>query len=305
MADERATILRSWHSPTAWPFHESGSTFDFTPKVCNERHLDVPCPSHSQTLLDSSNSAGAHQSTNFQPQTNNAVSGFGYGASKLYGDEIFASGCVRATSAAVSKTTSLEMIGSGNCEEVCIAPCSEESSPPFTPDPATHEVSENRCACISCLKINRYPYPLAHSDKNQQYKCRFPGCLTSETRGRLCYHEICHYVTRDKYKCLEQDCRTVTKEFHELKRHYKKHCTNPNKEMFSCPVSWCKYSGTNGFLRKDKLKSHYRNIHEGKAGPVKAGRVIKPATLKPRVSSVGNGPANRMNRSVDFYYGLV
>lgn len=125
------------------------------------------------------------------------------------------------------------------------------------------------------------------------YRCRFPSCQT--TLSNLPYsrlicqaHERGHYGVPGKYTCLEQNCQAVTKNFGDLKRHYKtNHCTSPDKQQFPCPKPWCKYSGSNGFARKDKLKSHYQNVHEGKPGPVKAGRVIKPATLKPKVPTSG------------------
>ncbi|KAL9074467.1 MAG: hypothetical protein Q9161_002255 [Pseudevernia consocians] len=98
-------------------------------------------------------------------------------------------------------------------------------------------------------------------------------------------HDNSHYGQPGKYTSLEQNCQVVTTNFGDLKRHYKaKHCTKYDKEQFPYSVLWCKYSGNNGFARKDKLKSHYKNIHEGKPRPVKAGQVIKPARLKPQVS---------------------
>ena len=285
----------SGHSPAAWTFDESGHAFDFMPKLCDEKHLDVPWPSHDPTLLGPSDNAGARQSTNFQPQTNNAIPGFGYGASKLYGDEIGASECVRPSSATMLNTNRLEKIAMRDCGEACTIPSVQESSQSFPPGPASLDAPEKHCTCIGCLKISWYGGQSRNS--SEKFKCRFPGCLTSETsRRNLWYHETSHYKyygTGGRYKCLEQDCRTVTVDFYELKRHYKKHCTIPDKEQFPCPVLWCKYSGNNGFLRKDKLKSHYKNIHEGKPGPFKAGRVLKPATLKPRVSSVGDGSSKQ------------
>ena len=252
------------------------------PNLCDERHVDLPWPSHNQILFDPSENAEASQSTNFQLQTNNASPGSGYGASNLYGDEIGASGCLRPASATVLKPTGSETIATGYCGEVRTTPSDQQASSSLSSDSASHEGSENHCACISCLKIRS-------RSGIQEIKCRFPGCLTAKVRIRdLLDHESSHYESLGKYKCLEQDCQTVTKYFDELKRHYKKHCTSPDKKIFSCPVLSCKYSGNNGFVRKDKLKSHYRNIHEGKPGPLKASRVIKPATLKPQVSSSGN-----------------
>ena len=249
--------------------------------------------SHISTLPAPSGNAEAHQSTNFQLQKYDATPEFGYGAGSPHEDEIAASGYVRPASAKILKPTGSETSATGYCVDVCTVAIDQQSPPSLASDPASPEASESHCACISCLKIRscsgRVP-----GTRSQGNKCRFPDCLTIETgRAEICRHETSHYEGPRGYKCLEQDCRTVTSDWYELRRHYKKHCTSPNKEQFPCPVSWCKYSGTNGFLRKDKLQSHYRNIHEGKPGPFKAGRVIKPATLKPRVSSVGNGPSKQ------------
>ena len=258
------------------------------PSLCDERRLDLPWHSHGPTLLDPSENPEARQSTNFQLQTNNnnASLELAYGASNLYGDEIGASGCVRPASAKVLKRTGLGTIAMGDCGEVGNIPSDQDSSPFLASDTASHDAPGNHCTCITCLKIGRIV--------DQTDKCRFPSCEYSTLQGSQDYsHEEGHYFQNGKYTCLEQDCQTVTGYFSELKRHYKKHCTNPDKEQFPCPVPWCKYSGNNGFLRKDKLQSHYRNIHEGKPGPVKAGRVIKPATLKPRVSGLGNSPGKQ------------
>ena len=305
LADERARNRslypgfigpdRFWHSPTALTWDESVHASDSMPNLRDERRLDVPRPSHDPALLGPYNSSGAHQSTNLQPHSNNAAFASGYGVSNLYGDEIGAGGCIRQESAAELRTNGLETIANGDCEEVCTTLSDQESSPHFTPDPASFEAPINDCACITCLKIQSYVRPSIQSRFiDRKFMCHFPSCLYSDPDlHQFLLHERRHYIQNGKYTCLEQGCQAVTQGFFELRRHYKKHCTSPDKEQFSCPVPWCKYSGNNGFLRNDKLKSHYRNIHEGKPGPLKAGRVIKPATLKPRVSSAGNGPSKQ------------
>ena len=258
------------------------------PNLCDEIRPDV-WPSRNRISFDPSEIAQAGQSTNFQLQTNIAAPGSGYGASNLYGDEIGASGCIRPVSAAVLKTNGLETIAKRDCEEVCTT-LFDEPSPQFTPDPTSFEASKNDCACITCLKI--LPHRGQSLNSGETFKCHFPSCPKT-SRTDLWYHETSHYGKYGKFTCLEQKCQVSTRLFSDLRRHYKTHCTSPDKEIFSCPVSWCKYSGNNGFVRKDKLKSHYRNIHEGKPGPLKAGRVIKPATLKPQVSSAEIGPSKR------------
>ena len=127
--------------------------------------------------------------------------------------------------------------------------------------------------------------------------CRFPHC-SFFTLGHSDHilHERSHYhtVDADAFRCVEPDCPFSSKRWPDLVRHYTvKHCTNPKKFQYPCPVVWCKYSGSNGFARKDKLKSHYKNVHEGKPGPAKAGRVVKPALLKPRVSGLDASESKR------------
>ncbi len=232
-----------------------------------------------------SESFEARQSTDVQLETNNASSKIGYGADNLYGDATGANRDPQPEYAAGLKTTESQTIDLKNCGENLTLLPTRESSRSVAPDPANGFSPPMGCSCISCLGIGAYM-----SFDSEGYKCRFPSCShTFEWNfNKKCNsHERSHYGQPGKYTCLAQDCHAVTKNFGDLRRHDKaKHCTNPNKEQFPCPVLWCKYSGNNGFARKDKLKSHYRNIHEGKPGPAKAGRVIKPATLKPQVSGL-------------------
>jgi len=88
-------------------------------------------------------------------------------------------------------------------------------------------------------------------------------------------HERNHFKRAGIYRCLEPGCGKTTKKFADLKRHYRvAHCTNAIK--YPCPTFGCKYSGNNGFLREDKLKSHYRNVHKEKAAPSKSLQDIYP-----------------------------
>lgn len=253
--------------------------------------MNVLGPSSISNRLGSSENSEARQSTSTQLQANNASVGINYGADNLYGDEAGASGYLRPAYATVLKKTESETIPMGDCEEAFTTPSTREQSPSSTPNPVNNSAPQKNCTCISCLKIPA-PYWGA-SYINGEHLCRFPSCQgipdTNKAFSELRNHEVGHYGQPGKYTCLEQTCHTITKSFGDLKRHDKaKHCTNPEKEQFPCPVLWCKYSGNNGFARKDKLKSHYKNIHEGKSGPGKANRVLKPATVKPQVSSFGS-----------------
>ena len=148
------------------------------------------------------------------------------------------------------------------------------------------------CSCIACLSVGAHTTTFKDW-RDRGMSCLLPHCNPSTGWHSVHLHERSHFHTAngDAFRCLEPDCPFSSKRWPDLVRHYTvKHCTNPKKFRYPCPVVWCKYSGENGFTRKDKLKSHYKNIHEGKPGPaVKGGRVIKPALLKPRVSGLDAG----------------
>lgn len=103
-------------------------------------------------------------------------------------------------------------------------------------------------------------------------------------------HETSHYSTFGNYKCTAQYCPRAGKPFKRLPdliRHCKgAHCKRPEK--FPCQVIGCKYSGDRGFTRKDKLKSHVKNIHDGEFVPGKAMRKIQPAALSSDVTGQEN-----------------
>ena len=140
----------------------------------------------------------------------------------------------------------------------------------------------DECECVACWSTQRridVTLMASIPDKRYDVSCRMPDCekllyswgsgpmsewkIESSVR-QLAKHENTHFGSPGNYHCLEPGCRTTTKKFEDLKRHYRgKHCTKPT--YFPCPILDCKYSGANGFPRKDKLKSHYRNVHEKKA----------------------------------------
>ena len=148
------------------------------------------------------------------------------------------------------------------------------------------------CKCVGC--IYEVSSPFWKSSNPTEWQCPIPSCRSTYPpgyfwRGVFFEHVIGHTkyivgqnpssVAPERYRCLEQHCHFNTKRHADLARHYRtKHCENPPK--FSCQVLGCKYGGENGFARKDKLKSHYRNVHEGKL-PSKAFQAIEP---KPRAA---------------------
>ena len=164
------------------------------------------------------------------------------------------------------------------------------------------------CECISCLGIWKSQRPSyrnnvegTYSDK-AYYSCRVLGCLyTKEIRSLtdkyfiaaalacLRGHEKAHYGKEGNFRCLSDHCTFVTKRWSDLKRHSTvMHCKNAKK--FPCPVPYCKFAGeNNGFLRKDKLTSHFNKVHKGvKAAPRGTLRAIEAAPAKKAVDGAGS-----------------
>ena len=161
-----------------------------------------------------------------------------------------------------------------------LAPSSVESQDPLP-------VAGNVCDCIVCAGVGKK----AHGSSLLEVPCRVPGCTVPGHNHiwswKLLREEASHFRIPggDKLKCAEKDCPVTVSSVTDLKRHYtSKHCTK--SEKFPCPLVWCKYSGDNGFKRKDKLTSHYRNAHERKMGGGETTRVTKP---KSSVSGSGSG----------------
>ena len=288
LANERAFVGKRQqsglaHSSTACEFGGSSNAFDSMPDLCDERRTYVTGPSYVRSSLESPEGSVSCKDPDIQSGINLESLESGHGADNLYGDATDTSGDWLSADATVPKPTGSQIMTTSSFGETRTVTPTQETSWSLDPDLPNGSSSQKNCTCISCLGIGIDWY-LAPYVNLKGYKCRFPGCLTFSGSSHI-DHERCHYGEQGKYTCLEQNCQVVTKNFSDLKRHYKvKHCTNPNKEQFPCPEVWCKYSGDNGFARKDKLQSHYRNIHEGKPGPAKAGRVLKPATFRPKVS---------------------
>lgn len=131
------------------------------------------------------------------------------------------------------------------------------------------------CSCMVCLLIG------VPGNWIEGVCCRFKDCdFTTDIHAEYISHERDHYhgPGNPLFRCVEQHCRFVTKRWPDLIRHNTvRHCTKP--KQFACPVPWCKYSGDNGFARKDKLRSHQRNVHQGDAMSVATSnfRPIQPA----------------------------
>ncbi|MCJ1270953.1 hypothetical protein MMC22_010852 [Lobaria immixta] len=116
----------------------------------------------------------------------------------------------------------------------------------------------NVCACISCFAKQQRNKPWRR--KSPVYNC-VVGCPQQFDLGlekKRLKHLQTHFKQDNKYHC-------------------KNHCIRPVK--FACDVLGCKYGGDNGFIRHDKLLSHKRNVHEGKAPP---SQLMRRLQAKPR-----------------------
>lgn len=160
-----------------------------------------------------------------------------------------------------------------------------------------HQISlaGNSCDCIVCAGVGK---KVVFSLASIELPCRFPSCNVPSHDKILCWEllkkEASHFriLGEAKFKCAENDCSVAVSSMTDLKRHYtNKHCTK--SEKFSCPLVWCKYNGDNGFKRKDKLKSHYRNAHEGKRDPSKAFRVTKSSSLEAGSGDTSGGASGK------------
>lgn len=132
----------------------------------------------------------------------------------------------------------------------------------------------NGCACISCLLRDRkveHRYILHKCVPGCNYQ--YSGWVTSDWQA----HFKAHFMQDKKYHCGAPQCGQIFKRWGELTRHNKTHCLRPKK--FACDVFGCKYSGDNGFIRHDKLLSHKRNVHDGKAPP---SQLMRRLQAKPR-----------------------
>ena len=173
-----------------------------------------------------------------------------------------------------------------------LAPYSVESQ---APGAGQHQLSDagNVCDCIVCAGVGKKLEEWVY-----QPACRVPGCNVpghdSIVFFNLSSEEASHFRIpgENKLTCAENDCHVKVSSMTDLKRHYtSKHCTK--SEKFSCPLVWCKYSGDNGFKRKDKLNSHYRNAHGGKMGPGVASRVTKPKSSESGSGGMGAGASGK------------
>ena len=144
------------------------------------------------------------------------------------------------------------------------------------------------CVCLGCLcwptneKFLMVPRPVNVS-------CRIPDCSWichfenfGYSRNYIIHHEEDHFFERTPgrdgftciFTCKHEHCIYTTKRSSDIKRHYAaKHCKNAKK--FPCTVIGCKFSGDNGFSRKDKMRDHLKAGHRSIFTPGKPVQTIK------------------------------
>jgi len=166
-------------------------------------------------------------------------------------------------------------------------------------DQPSDSMQSHGCTCLACIQEKPFVFVSTF-----RVACRLAAC--SQTvfyssgdcvgyRPRpyiLLSHEKTHFDHHGRCKCAETDCGHSTKQFRDLIRHYRaKHCTKTPE--FPCDVLGCKFGGENGFHRKDKLTSHYKNMHQGQAVSMARCRNILPAPAENEVSGPGIGQSSQ------------
>lgn len=134
--------------------------------------------------------------------------------------------------------------------------------------------NSNHCACILCNIKEECKGYRRKEKRNCSFGCTANVAYTSNWRK----HYKTHFKQDNGYLCKAPHCSQVFPRWGELTRHTKGHCLRPTR--FPCDVFGCPYGGDNGFVRKDKLYSHKRNVHDGKLPPSQLMRKLQP---KPKV----------------------
>ena len=113
------------------------------------------------------------------------------------------------------------------------------------------------CTCLCCVMKNIKP--AADS--------RLLLSPTSDIRAS--------YYASGFYRCDSHGCSHKSKRWADLQRHVSSsHCSKP--ASYPCAFPGCERGGGNGFPRKDKLKSHFENVHRGRGIPPKQPRALAP-----------------------------
>lgn len=134
-------------------------------------------------------------------------------------------------------------------------------------------------------------WPMRQNDKSMRQNDKYVLAFALACLRR---HEKAHFREEGHFKCLSDHCTFVTKRWSDLKRHSTvMHCKNAKK--FPCTVPYCKFAGdNNGFLRKDKLTSHFNRVHKGvKAAPRGTLRAIKAAPAIEAADGAGSASGEK------------
>ncbi len=184
--------------------------------------------------------------------------------------------------------------------QVTAAPVSSQAGvdTPSSGQASSSTSPDKNCACLVCLEIGirnltrrRPPFGCGFAScnwrtQNHKWAADHPVYYS---RAHRVWHEKFHQLdpkdSQISFYCHVESCRFRSKRWPDLLRHTNaKHCNNPTK--FPCSVIGCKYNGEgNGFIRYDKLKPHYKNMHQGQKVPGQAVRAIEPASASSRVEA--------------------
>ncbi|KAI4287134.1 MAG: hypothetical protein L6R35_003611 [Caloplaca aegaea] len=132
--------------------------------------------------------------------------------------------------------------------------------------------SSCRCSCCAVRAFNDFCWI--------RIKCGMASCSTKDwcnslSSGYQRIHWRRHIFVTGLYRCDAPGCTHACKRFADLERHIStSHCLNA--KQFPCSFPGCVRGGANGFSRKDKLKSHFENVHRGVGIPPKQPRALAP-----------------------------
>ena len=119
------------------------------------------------------------------------------------------------------------------------------------------DLQSSSCTCLCCVMKNIKP----------AVDSRLLQVETSLIRES--------YFASDLYYCDSHGCSHKSKRWADLQRHVSSsHCSKP--ASYPCAFPGCQRGGGNGFPRKDKLKSHFENVHRGRGIPPRQPRALAP-----------------------------
>ena len=120
------------------------------------------------------------------------------------------------------------------------------------------DLQSSSCTCLCCVLKNIKP------DVDSRLLSYY---TTSHIRGS--------YFASGLYRCESHGCSHKSKRWPDFQRHVlSRHCSKP--APYPCGFPGCQRGGGNGFPRKDKLKSHFENVHRGRGIPPRQPRALAP-----------------------------